>query len=80
MEDVAYPVRKEGYSHTGGGSLPRPYTYVGYDTAQDKCIERDGRPEGKEQSDDLRSVRQSEVQVWEQGVLVQMVLRGPGRG
>lgn len=80
MEDVAYPVRKEGYSHTGDGSLPRPYTYVGYNTAQDKCIERDWRPEGKEQSDDLRSVRQSEVQVWEQGVLVQVVLRGPGRG
>lgn len=61
-EDAADPVRKEGHSHTGGGSLPRPYTYVGYDTAQDKCIERDGIPEGEEQSDDLRSVRQSEVQ------------------
>ena len=62
MEDVAYPVRKEGYSHTGDGSLPRPYTYVGYNTAQDKCIERDWSPEEKEQSYDLRSVRQSEVQ------------------
>lgn len=37
-------------------------TYVGYDTAQDKCIERDWRPEGEEQPYDLRSVRQSEVQ------------------
>ena len=30
-EDAADPVRKEGHSHTGGGSLPRPYTYVGYE-------------------------------------------------
>ena len=52
-EDAEDVVREKGDRHTGGGSLPRPHTYVGHDTAQAQCVERNGIPEREEQPDDL---------------------------
>ena len=56
--------------------LPRPHTHAGCDTAEDGRVGVHGVSEGEEQPDDIRQVREPEVQVWKQAVLVQRVLRG----
>ena len=53
-------------------------TYAGEHPAEGGCVEFYGLPEGIEQSDDLRAVWESEIQVQRNGVLVSRVLRRYG--
>ena len=47
-EDFEETVRMEGSGDNRGGSLPRPHTYVGGDTAKTLGIKFHGIPERKE--------------------------------
>ena len=73
-EDTEGAVQEEGDRDPGGRSMPRSYTHAAVDTAEVQRVERDGVSEGEEQPDDLRQVREPEVQVREQGILVPRVL------
>lgn len=55
--------------------LCRSYPHASGDPAKDECVELHGISEGKKQSDALRAVWRYEIQIQEQGVLVQRVLR-----
>ena len=54
--------RGEGY----GGSYP----FAGKHTAEVKCVEFHGLPEGEECVDDLRSTSELKIQVWKPALLV----------
>ena len=63
--------------------MSRSYTHAAVDTAEVQRVERDGVPEGEEQPDDLRQVREPEIQIRESGVLVTRLLcryRGKEQG
>ena len=59
---------------SGSRSMSRSYTHAAVDTAKVQRVERDGVPEGEEQPDDLRQVREPEIQIRESGVLVPRLL------
>ena len=56
-------MRVEGNRNPRSGSLSGSCTYAGEHTAEGIGIRLYGIPEGKEQSDDLRTVREPEIQV-----------------
>ena len=59
--------------------MPGSYPHACEYPAKVQCVPGDGVSEGKEQSDDLRKIREFKVQVWEPALLGERVLRGHGR-
>ena len=60
--------------------MSRSYTHAAVDTAEVQRVERDGVPEGEEQPDDFRQVREPEIQTgnrefWCRGYYVDTVGR-----
>lgn len=51
------------------------YTYACVHTAQNICGEFHGVSEGQKFSDDIRETCQHEIQIWQQEILVQGLLR-----
>ena len=68
-------MRVEGNRNPRSGNLSGSCAYAGEHTAEGIGIRFYGIPEGKEQSDDLRTVREPEIQVLRKGVLVPRILR-----
>lgn len=62
-EDPEAAVRVEGNRNPRSGNLSGSCTYAGEHTAEGIGIRLYGIPERKEQSDDLRAVREPEIQV-----------------
>lgn len=62
-KDPEAAMRVEGNRNPRSGSLSGSCAYAGEHTAEGIGIRFYGIPEGKEQSDDLRTVREPEIQV-----------------
>lgn len=60
-------------------ALQRPQSYVGQYLTQIKCFKLYGVSERKRQSDDIWSIRQFKVSLWEPQVLVSKLFRGYSR-
>ena len=56
--------------------MPRPHPSAGGDTAQRERNRIQGISQREEQVFDLRQRWNSEIQIWESGLLVQRILRG----
>ena len=72
-------MRMEGGRDTRSGNMPGPCTYAGKYPTESGSIEFYGVSERKKQSDDLRTVWESEIQVQRTGILVSRVLCRYGR-
>ena len=55
------------------------YPYAGMYTTEDECIQIHGNTQREKQSDDLRPIRPTEIQIWEQTFLGKRILCGHGR-
>ena len=77
-ENTEAVMRMEGDRDNRGRSMPGPCAYAGKYTAKDCSIEFHGIPEREEQPNDLRTIREPEIQVQGKRILVPRILRRYG--
>ena len=70
--------RKESGNHRSGG-MCRPHPYARKYSTASKCSTIHGISQGKKHANDIRSSRKSQIQVWEQALLVPWLLCRHGR-
>lgn len=64
-KDIKEAMRLQGSGDNNGRSMCGSYTHVAVDTAKDKRSEFRRVSKRKEFGNDIRKIRQHEVQVWE---------------
>ena len=63
-KNTASVMPAEGYRNYFCRSVPGPYPYAHKYTAEVQCIADNGVSKGKEQLNDIRQARKSQIQVW----------------